>query len=301
MMEIVSFYKMHNHEIEFILSHNEFGPLKTRLREKAGTEMNISAPNEHVPEVERNIKLIKERLRSTLAGMPYKKIPKNFKRELVLTCVSMLNVVPSEASVSESLSPMELLTGRSLDYNKHCKLALGSYCLVHEEPLPRNSMRERATGAIAVGPTSTLQSAYRFLSLKSGHIITRREWTVMPVPPEAIEKVEEMAGDGDMEITFTYHTTTYSTSDVNIPPANSELEETGTVENDPPQEIDNPTPVEPNNIENAGDADNDGPVDETFDGAEDGTVGDGTIGDDPANDISMPEEAIEVEDPPPLS
>lgn len=150
-MEIVSFYKMHNHEREFILSDNEFGPLKERLREKAGTEMNLSAPNEHVPEVERNIKLIKERLRSVLAGMSYKKIPKNFKRELVLTCVSMLNMVPREASVSESLSPMELLTGRSFDFNKHCKLAPGSYCLVHEEHLPRNSMRERATGAIAIG------------------------------------------------------------------------------------------------------------------------------------------------------
>ena len=117
-MEVVSFYKMHKHEVDFILSDNEFGPLKKRLRKEAGVELNLSSPNEHVPEVERDIRLKKERLRSMLAGMPYSKIPTNFKRELILTCASMLNVVPREAIVSDTLSPMELLTGRGLDYKK---------------------------------------------------------------------------------------------------------------------------------------------------------------------------------------
>ena len=175
--------------------------------------------------------------------------------------------------MSYSLSPMELLTGRSLDYKKHCKLAPGSYYLVHEEHLPRNSMRERATGAIAIGPTSTLQGAYRFLSLKSGHIITRREETNMPVPPEAIEKVELMAGDGDMEVSFVYHTTTYSTADVDAPAEESnEPDERGADENDPPQEENDTAPVEPNDEENAGDAGSDEPADDIHDGAEVGTI-----------------------------
>ena len=297
-MEIINFYKMHKHEIEFMLCDNEFGPLKTRLREEGGAEMNLSAPNEHVPEVERNIKLIKERLRSTLAGMPYEKITRNFKRELVLTCVSMLNVVPREASVSDTLSPMELLTGRSLDSNKHCKLAPGSYCLVHEEHLPRNSMRERATGAIAIGPTSTLRGAYRFLSLKSGQTITRREWTNMPVPPEAIEKLENMAGDGDMDISFTYHSTTYSTADVDrLTETTNATNEMGTDKNDPPQEENDTAPVEPTMNENAGDADDDGPTDDTLDGAEDGTTEEEEID---ADEGLVPEEAETIEEPPTL-
>ena len=106
--------------------------------------------------------------------MPFTKILKHLKRELVLTCITMLNVVPREASVSDTLSPMELLSGNSLDFKKHCQLPPGAYCLVHEEGLPRNSTRERATGAIAIGPTTKLQGSYRFLSLKSGHIITRK-------------------------------------------------------------------------------------------------------------------------------
>ena len=85
------------HIVDLILSDNEFRQLKERLRKEAEDNLNLAAPYEHVPEIERNIRLIKERLRSMLAGMPYKKLPKHFKRELVLTCASMLNVVPREA------------------------------------------------------------------------------------------------------------------------------------------------------------------------------------------------------------
>ena len=119
-----------------------------------GAELNLAAPDEHVPEVERNIRVIKDRLRSMLADMPFSKIPKHLKRKLALTCITMLNVVPREASVSNTLSPMELLSGRSLDFKRNCQLPPGAYCLVHEEGLSRNSMRERATGAITIGPTT---------------------------------------------------------------------------------------------------------------------------------------------------
>ena len=152
--------------------------------------------------------------------------------------------------MSDTLSPMELLTRRSLDYNKHCKLPPGAYCLVHEEILPTNSMKERATGAIAIGPTANLQGAYRFMSLKTGHIITRREWTVMPVPPEAIERVESMAGDEDMEVVFTYNGATDSTADEDGQLTDENAEEPPN--QDQQQDVDEPNPVEPADDENAG-------------------------------------------------
>ena len=88
-MEIISFYNVHGKEVKYIMSDNEFGPLKARVREEGGAEMNLAAPNEHSPEVERNIRIIKERLRSTLAGMPYKKYRRILKESLcslVLQC-----------------------------------------------------------------------------------------------------------------------------------------------------------------------------------------------------------------------
>ena len=47
----------------------------------------------------------------------------------------------------------------------------------------------------------------------------------MPIPPEAIEKVEGMAGDGNMDVTFTYQNITYSTADLELPQASEENDE----------------------------------------------------------------------------
>ena len=260
-MEIISFYNIHGKEVKHIMSDNEFGPLKARIREEGGADLNLAAPNEHVPEIERNIRIIKERLRCTLTGMPYKKVPRNFKRELVLSCTTMLNTVPREAGASDTLSPMELLTGRTLDFNRHCKLAPGTYCLVHEENTPTNTMEERATGAIAIGPTANMQGSYRFLSLRTGQIITRRSWNEMPVTPEAIAIVEEMAGeDGNMVVTFEYRGTTYSTAD-EAPLDDDENENAEEMVAGNEEEI-APT-VEPTEVENAGGGDeNDEATDE---------------------------------------
>ena len=62
--DVVIYYASHGYVVKFIFSDNEFGSLKDRIREEAKAELNLAAPNEHVPEVENNIGTIKERLRS---------------------------------------------------------------------------------------------------------------------------------------------------------------------------------------------------------------------------------------------
>jgi hypothetical protein len=43
---------------------------------------NLALPNEHVPEAERNIRVIKERIRATFHSLPFKAIPAVFIKEL---------------------------------------------------------------------------------------------------------------------------------------------------------------------------------------------------------------------------
>ena len=175
--------------------------------------LDTAAPDEHVPEVERNIRVIKYRICSALADMPYTKIPSNFKKELVLICVSLLNMIPRKAGLSKTLSPWTIMTRRALDYKKHCRVAAGEYCLIHEEKKPRNSMRHRASAAIAIGPCPTLHGGYRLLHLGSGRIITRRNFTKMPITDLAIERVETLAKEEDAHVHFRYNGTSYSTED----------------------------------------------------------------------------------------
>ena len=84
------------------------------------------------------------------------------------------------------------MTGIKLDYSKHCRLPVGSYIQVHDEPSPTNSPTARTVGAITLGPTGNLQGGYKFLNLRTGKKITRRNWTHLPMPSEVIERVNKI-------------------------------------------------------------------------------------------------------------
>ncbi|KAL3796182.1 hypothetical protein ACHAW5_005865 [Stephanodiscus triporus] len=55
--------------------------------------------------------------------------------------------------VSQMFSPRELLLRWRLDYKKHCRVEPGTYCEVHDEPVPTNTMTPCMHKAIALGPT----------------------------------------------------------------------------------------------------------------------------------------------------
>ena len=149
---VIGFYATHDYYVKTVLADNEFGTLKEKLMNNEEVDLNLGPPKAHIPEVERNIRAIKDRLRSVLSSMHFEFIPKNFKIELVLACVVMLNMIPRQASASPTHSPWSLITGRAIDYKKHFCLEPGAFCMVHEENAPTNSMVKRATEAIAIGP-----------------------------------------------------------------------------------------------------------------------------------------------------
>jgi hypothetical protein len=64
-------------------------------------------------------------------------------------------------------------------------------------------MQSRTTGAISLGATGNAQGTHRFFSLKNGEVIVRRTWTELPIPSEAVDKLQEFDEDeidnGDLE------------------------------------------------------------------------------------------------------
>ena len=105
--------------------------------------MNICAANEHIPAIEKS-RMFKERHRCIRHGLPFKCIPKLMVIELNAYIAHYLNAFPSKGGVSQTMSPAEIVTGLSIDCNKHCRLEFGQYVQVHEESTPRNSMQARA-------------------------------------------------------------------------------------------------------------------------------------------------------------
>ena len=87
-----------------------------------GLSLNIASRNEHVPEVERYIRSIKERIREITNTLPFKKYPPRLIAEMVYNIMFWMNSFPHKGGV-HATKPRTLLTGLAIDYNKHCKIA----------------------------------------------------------------------------------------------------------------------------------------------------------------------------------
>jgi len=71
----------------------EFAPLAEDLL-SMGIALNMTAANEHVPKVERQIRVIKERVRCTRHTMPFTQVPVVILIQLVYHSVMWLNAFP---------------------------------------------------------------------------------------------------------------------------------------------------------------------------------------------------------------
>jgi hypothetical protein len=135
-------------KVKTILWDNEFRPLTKRLLDEFGIHVNYSNPQEHVPEAERNNRVIKERFRAAYHRLPYTKIPKIMIKMLTMECAKKLNFFPPKGGVSPFYSPRMILHQKALDYQKHCSIPFGSYVQAHTKPEPRNSQLPRTLDCI---------------------------------------------------------------------------------------------------------------------------------------------------------
>jgi hypothetical protein len=129
---------------------------------KQGINLNVAAAAEHVPDIKRQIRVIKERVRALWHKLPYNKKPKALIIALVQHVIQWLNNFPPNGGISEIYSPRTIMTGQKFDYNKHCRVEIGAYAQVHEETNPKNSMKPKTIGAIALGATGNIQGSYKF-------------------------------------------------------------------------------------------------------------------------------------------
>ena len=134
-------------------------------------ECNTTAAKEHVSEAERTIRTVKERTRGLLGTLPFQHLPRCLKIEFIYFMVLWLNAFPVKNRISSVFLPRKLLVQWRMDYSKHCRVLLGTYCKVHNEPSPSNTMTPRTHKAIAMGPMGNLQGTVKFFCLNTGRIL----------------------------------------------------------------------------------------------------------------------------------
>jgi len=196
---ILGVYRQRGFRVRHALMDGQFEPLRGDLA-AMGVELNTASNDEHVPEIERYNRTVKERVRGIYNTLPFKRMPGRMVIEMVSSSVFWLNAFPANGGVSPTLSPRTLITGSTIDFNKHCKLEFGEYAQVHEEH--DNSMVSRTTGAIALRPTGNAQGGYFFLSLTSGRRLNRNNWTKLPMPQDVIDRVHVLGRRYPRGLTF---------------------------------------------------------------------------------------------------
>ena len=75
----------------------ESGLLKSLIESLPGVPLvNMATENEHVPDIERKIKVVKERSRDTGHAIPFQHMPKLLTTHIFLKTVKMINFFPTK-------------------------------------------------------------------------------------------------------------------------------------------------------------------------------------------------------------
>lgn len=191
---ILEVYNKYKFRVSHFLADTEAGlqGLEPRLNE-LGIIYVPASKNQHVGEIERCIRQVKERCRAFVNTLPYL-MTKIIIVHMVYFNVKMINSIPKQSS---NQSPREIVTGRKLDYKLDAKIEFGAYAQVNEDNSITNTMDSRTVGGICLGASNDLSASYKFLSLSTWKVITRGSWTVLPLPAEVIDVINQKAMEED--------------------------------------------------------------------------------------------------------
>lgn len=157
-----------------------------RDRAKLLKTINVVSRDEHVPDIERMIRVIKERARCYFTMLPYQRLPKMMIIHLIITVVFYINAFVWKHGVSQILSPITIVEGVVLDFNLHFHVIFGEY--IHTFEGTNNDMSPWTVSSLALGPSENFQGGIRCFSLISGKILHRtiEDVTRMKMPEDAI-------------------------------------------------------------------------------------------------------------------
>ena len=155
--------------------------------------LNTARDRDHVPEVERQIKAMKERMWEHHANLPFPSFTRRMTIDLVKHVVMLINTFPPKRGISTTYSHLKITTGKTLDWKILCKLIFDAYAQVNEYRNITNTMKERTQGAIYIGPTENVQVAYNFLLLRTRKKITRGKFTKVLKPTTVMKRLAAVA------------------------------------------------------------------------------------------------------------
>jgi len=100
----------------FRISDNEFSSIRESI---LPIELVIVGKGQHIPEVERSIRTLKEDVRTTIHGLPILFYPQLMMKSLLIHVTRLRNMLPSPNSVCQHLSPATVVIGTHIQPSIH--------------------------------------------------------------------------------------------------------------------------------------------------------------------------------------
>jgi hypothetical protein len=212
--EQIASYKAQRFQIKTLLTDGEgaIASLKSELNAN-GIVVNPSGPGQHVPDIERKIREVKERMRTVLHSLPFT-LPQSLLAWLVYYAVRQINIVIHSGGPS-GVSPREAFLGVKTDFTRDCRVGFGDYLEATNPHTHDNSMAARTQACIALLPIG-IQGTIRCLSLDTGKIINRDQFKVLPPPDTVISYMNKLSSADNIsnsELNFSMHNFTFYDND----------------------------------------------------------------------------------------
>ena len=186
--KVYKLYKARDINIDEVQADGEFRCIADDVRPAL---LHVAPPNDHVPEIERSIRTVKERVRCFLHDLPYRVYPKIMVEGCVCNVMKQLNALPADNGISKEMSPATLVTGAAApEYKNITRMTYGTYAQVFTQS--NNSTSARKVGGIALYRDGGPQGGWYFMSLDSGNKIYGNEWTILPVTKEVVARVHAL-------------------------------------------------------------------------------------------------------------
>ena len=177
MKDIIELYQKAQFKVTNICCDNEFRNMLNDLGNAFNININVVPAQAHVAKAERNIRVIKERVRSNVHNLPYKKIPKTILIYIVQEAARKLNYFPVKGGISPYYSPRAIITKKALNYFTHGIHYTGEFVMAHNDENIKNNLNPRALECIYLRSSDTVYSKHELFHIQTERIITRRTCT----------------------------------------------------------------------------------------------------------------------------
>ena len=118
-------YRKRGLRVSQLNGDNEFETLEDAIRP---TRLHLVGAGEHVGDIERSVRTVKDCTRCHIHRLPYKRYPKIMVAGIMLHVTKSLNNLPTSTGIKANLSPSSLITGcPPVNFNSVIQLNFGDY------------------------------------------------------------------------------------------------------------------------------------------------------------------------------